>query len=256
MIRTFVINLEKSKDRWLSIKTQLDDLWISYERINASNPYQMTKKEIDRIYDEDRAKKVHPPKWLTLGNIWCADSHIRIYKKIIEENIPIALVFEDDAVIDRRILDLINCFNQYTKNKKSTVKRDYLSMNYWFFSIKYLGDHIKKNIKLFLKQGKLLHFLVFTLWWIVYSIIDYLPWLLSKLSKKVLIIKRYRPFYLAWWYFITREWAKKLLSLHDRVFTLADYLPERYRNKSKLKFYITVPVLVEQDRDRFSTTNL
>lgn len=253
MIRTFVINLEELGDRWLSIKSQLDNLWINYERFEWTNPSKMSKQELEKIYDEKKSKKVHPPKWLTLWSIWCSDSHLRIYRKIIDENIPVALVFEDDAVIDCRVKMLYDKFNNLWENDK--LKRDYLSMNYWFFWRNYLCKYIKKIRDEYFKKYKIWYFLLYLCWWFTYFILDFFPRLLMKLSWKILIVKRYRPFYLTWWYFITKEWARKLLSINDKVFTTADFLINNYRKKSKIKFYITVPVLVEQDLNTFQTTN-
>lgn len=251
-IRTFVISMENLNDRWSFMRQQLDNLWINYERFKATDPKQMKQEEIDEIYDEEKAKKIHPPKGISLWSLWCSYSHQRIYKKMVEEDIQMALVFEDDAIIDYRLNVL---YKQIEWKLVWDIKRDYLLMNYGYFGWNYLCKHIKKIGRKYLRDGNLLFFLLYFCWWIVYSVLDFFPWLWAKITWKILIVRRYRPFYLAWWYFITKNWAKKLLSIHNKVFTVADFLPERYRKQSKLKIYVTVPLLVEQAVDKFPTTN-
>lgn len=239
--------MEESRDRWEFISKQLDKLWIDYERIEGTNPKKMTKEEIDKIYDKNLSIKVHPPKWLSLGSIWCSHSHIKIYERIVNEHIPYSLILEDDIIINPKIKWLYDKIS----NNSDNIKRDYLSMNYWCFSFLYFKNYIKKTWH----EKNKKYFLLYLIWWIIYSILDFFPQLLYKITWKILIVKRYRPFYLTWAYFITYDWAKKLLSVHPKVFTTADFLPENYRKKSGLRFFVTVPVLAEQDTKTFETTS-
>lgn len=60
----------------------------------------------------------YPECGLTPGEIGCALSHLAIYKKIRDENIKIAFVLEDDAVLDAKInviLDQIEQLDDATK---------------------------------------------------------------------------------------------------------------------------------------------
>lgn len=254
MIRTFVINLKESKDRWMSIKKQLDDLWIEYDRFEAINPKLMTREEVDKIYDRELASKLFPPGWLTLGSLWCSYSHLSIYKKIVEEKIPLSLVLEDDVIVSKKVKELYDALR--CKNLDlDKEKWDYLSMNYWYFWWNYLRTFFKKVSENYFRKWKVRLSLLYFLWGILYTLMDFFPRIISKIRGKTLIIKRYRPFYLTWWYFITYEWAKKLLSINPKVFCVADWLPEKYRKKSELKFYVTVPVLCVQDVWTFESTN-
>ena len=256
MIKTFVINMKDSKNRWESVKTQLERFWIDYERIEWTNPKLMTKHEIDLIYDEDLSLKKHPPKWMNLATIGCAHSHFKIYERIVKEKIPLALVLEDDVIISEKVKLLYERFDCFIENKKGkSLKWEYLSMNYGFFGLKKLCNHICISYrKLFLKK-KILSFIVYVIGWFVYSVLDFFPWVVSKMFWTI-IIKRYRPFYLSWWYFVSYYWAKKLLEINNKVFTYADYLPEMCTNYKYggLKFFVTVPVLVVQDRKHFIST--
>lgn len=57
----------------------------------------MSDQEIAATCDAEALRK--HPTWLTRGAIGCALSHLDIYKKMIQEEIPIALILEDDMVL-------------------------------------------------------------------------------------------------------------------------------------------------------------
>jgi len=97
-IPVFIINLPHSTDRKVFIKSQCKDLGVSPIFISAVNGEDLTESEIHQYYDQEKAKKFFGRE-LLLGEIGCALSHKKIYQKIIDENIPYAVILEDDAVI-------------------------------------------------------------------------------------------------------------------------------------------------------------
>jgi GR25 family glycosyltransferase involved in LPS biosynthesis len=76
-MKVFVINLERRKDR--------------LEQLNIPFEYEVFKAT-DGIYvhgnDTDKRYRAH------LG---CKDSHIRLLKKIVEDDLPMAMICEDDV---------------------------------------------------------------------------------------------------------------------------------------------------------------
>ena len=72
---------------------------------------------------------------LTLGEIGCAMSHIKVYQKIIDEKIEIAIILEDDAIVSNHFLLIVNdiirkitkraeiCFLDHDKAKSWLLKR-------------------------------------------------------------------------------------------------------------------------------------
>jgi len=44
-----------------------------------------------------KSGKVHPHAKLRAGEVGCYDSHVRIWEKIVQQNIPMTLILEDDA---------------------------------------------------------------------------------------------------------------------------------------------------------------
>ncbi|WP_191939643.1 glycosyltransferase family 25 protein (plasmid) [Pantoea agglomerans] len=45
---------------------------------------------------------------LSCGEVGCALSHINIYRRITSEDIPLALILEDDALIDYRSVEIMS----------------------------------------------------------------------------------------------------------------------------------------------------
>lgn len=94
-VSCFVINLEKDVDRRVAMSQQLENLGISYSIFGAVYGKKLTPEEVAKHYDQKRAIALSHD--MTSSELGCALSHIFIYKKMVEEAIPYALVLEDDA---------------------------------------------------------------------------------------------------------------------------------------------------------------
>lgn len=244
-MRTFVINLPKEKRRLENIWLQLKKLDIEFEVFEAVYWKNLSEKDINEAYDEEKCIKTYWKK-MTIWEIWCALSHFWVYKKIVDEKIPIALVLEDDAIISK---DIKKYIEEYEKN---WTNYEYILLNYWIFDKKEIVRYWKYIYQNFLKQGKYFKFIVHFFWIIFFTIIDHILIWISKIIWSF-IIKKYRPAYLMAWYFITYEWAKKLLSVNNKIFLPSDVLPERFWKKIWLKFALSIPNIVIQDVWAWST---
>lgn len=238
-MKTFVINLNYANKRLDSISNQLEKLKIPFEVFPAVNWKELTKEEIKKIYDADKSNKFI---WrgLTLWEIGCALSHLLLYKKIVEENIDIAFILEDDAIISKDIKKI------YDKLSQKKTKWDYISVSYHIFDKKEFKRYWWYIYNNFFKKWKILKFAVHFLGMLYYSFIDYFPIYVSKIFWPF-IIRKYKASYSTWWYFITNKWAKKLLEVHNKVFVPSDLLPENFWKLVKLKFALCVPRLVNQN---------
>ena len=106
--KIFVINLDSSQDRLVSIAQQFDKLGLEFERVSAVRGSDLSKQEKSEIFDLDiNLQKYH--KILNDGEIGCYLSHVRCYEKIIAEQLDYALILEDDAILTEHI-------NGYIKN--------------------------------------------------------------------------------------------------------------------------------------------
>ena len=101
--KIFVINLRRDKEKWSKYKK--DERYI---RFSACNGVEMSKENpyFDKLQimwnAADRKKKC------TAGIL---NSHMSIIKRIVKQKINQALVIEDDAVIDFKMLEKINLNN-------------------------------------------------------------------------------------------------------------------------------------------------
>jgi glycosyl transferase, family 25 len=82
---TFCISLEK---RWPKMKRRLDLLDLSATRFPAA--VANTSDIEDHFYD-----------YLNGGQRGCAQSHIQLWRTIVNQNLPYALIVEDDACFDK-----------------------------------------------------------------------------------------------------------------------------------------------------------
>ena len=91
-MKKFVINLKRRPDRLQQFQQRCP--YIDVEVIHGfdgKNPGEESKKE-QKIYN------AHPIKNnLEKGVRGCTISHLRVWKKIVDQGIPMALIFEDDS---------------------------------------------------------------------------------------------------------------------------------------------------------------
>ncbi|QZX98138.1 glycosyltransferase family 25 protein (plasmid) [Pantoea alfalfae] len=100
-MKIFVINLSRSPERRASMEQQLSLLNLDYEIVEAVDGSQLSYTEI--------MKETMPLNYaLSCGEVGCALSHINICKRIASEGIPMALILEDDALIDYRTVEVMS----------------------------------------------------------------------------------------------------------------------------------------------------
>lgn len=111
-MKIYIVNLEKDVERKASIKAQLDALNLDYEFISAIYGKNLTQEEINQLSPDFEKTR------LTLPELGCALSHLKVYENIIKNNNELALILEDDVKINQDIkkyLDLLNTLNNPNK---------------------------------------------------------------------------------------------------------------------------------------------
>ena len=98
-----MINLDVNKERMAFVAAQLKRRGVAYERISGVDGSALSRAE--------RKRCVNGFRWwcaigrpVTAAEIGCAFSHYSIYKRMVDQNIPSALIFEDDVLVS----DVIN----------------------------------------------------------------------------------------------------------------------------------------------------
>ncbi len=111
-MRTFVISLKDAAARRNFMTQQLEKLGIDFEFLDA---FYGADYYNDEKYFARKSSRRYEKRLMTPGEIGCALSHQAIYRKMIDENIPYALIFEDDAVISPDILKVLPELEKYIK---------------------------------------------------------------------------------------------------------------------------------------------
>jgi glycosyl transferase family 25 len=95
----FVINLASSPDRRRACADQFAAVGLTPTFVDAVDGRKIPAAEISRIVDE-RGRLKRAPKPLSPAEVGCYLSHWRVLERIVAQEIPQALVMEDDLLID------------------------------------------------------------------------------------------------------------------------------------------------------------
>lgn len=103
-IPVFIVSLKSATDRRAALKSHLAPLGIEYEWFDA-----IRGDELSPQYRQE----VNPAGNMSPGQLGCYLSHIHIYERIIAQEIPVALVLEDDTVLHPSVGGLVKtgCLN-------------------------------------------------------------------------------------------------------------------------------------------------
>ncbi len=118
----YVINLDRTPERHLPLKRQLDTLKLPFTRWSAVDGYLLTFHDdeghtftgrdvkegrahfvMGKMYQGEGAGKFHyqPHRWLlSAGELGCTLSHRHVWQHISDHKIPWAMIFEDDVHLD------------------------------------------------------------------------------------------------------------------------------------------------------------
>ena len=105
-MRIFVISLKDAVQRRASIVAQLSSMGLEFEFQDAIYGKNLSSEEVQKLVDQRIAYRYEGFQ-LTPGEIGCALSHLAVYKRIIDEKIPYALIFEDDVVVCPELVNVI-----------------------------------------------------------------------------------------------------------------------------------------------------
>jgi glycosyl transferase, family 25 len=130
-IPVYVINLEHCKDRRDHTLHQLDELGIPLTFVKAFDGSAISDQEIRSSQEYGIYKSGFHSYYLRKEEIGCTMSHLSIYRKMIEENIPMACILEDD--------------NDYSIESKEILQNESITRPDW--DILYLGHHSGGSIK-------------------------------------------------------------------------------------------------------------
>lgn len=99
-MKAFVINMDYNHGRLAHMKRQLSRFPFEFERVHGITPAEYGAFGL-KGWSHVRSLIANRRRLLP-GQLGCTYSHLWIYHQIVEQNLPAALVFEDDVVLDER----------------------------------------------------------------------------------------------------------------------------------------------------------
>ena len=128
-LKTYVVNLERSTVRKQYMEQLLQPYsFLDVEFIKAVDGRILSEEEINSQFDFNRSRKLYG-KRITPGEVGCTLSHRKIYKQIVDDNIPYALLLEDDIAIQRDLnfidLDAVDKLLRSSKPRVLMLSGDY-----------------------------------------------------------------------------------------------------------------------------------
>lgn len=139
MTNTYVINLERSTERRKSIVQQLEANEISHKIIKA----------VDGKSLELREELTESGTDLTPAIYACAASHRRVYQQIEEDEAPVALVLEDDALIPPTLADHTRLISGHIQDHEVALLSYYYHDNSPFILKRSTGKAISDAVSLY-----------------------------------------------------------------------------------------------------------
>jgi glycosyl transferase family 25 len=104
----FIINLPQDIERREFLVKDMEKFNLNFSIIEAVDGRTIPAAEIGKYYNNDKSIELFNRE-MTPGEIGCALSHNKIYKKIVSESIPSAVILEDDiCIVDSEIGDLLS----------------------------------------------------------------------------------------------------------------------------------------------------
>jgi len=124
----FIINLKHREDKLKMITGNLKKIGIlDYTVIDGVYGYGLSEEEILEHIDSLFFTDIVNGNYLTKPEIGCSASHNKIYQTIVDKNYSHAIVFEDDAVIDKKFVKLL----QRIKKQAFNFYFDFLLLGYF-----------------------------------------------------------------------------------------------------------------------------
>jgi len=160
-MKIFVINLKTRPDRLQNILQQFEKFNITnFEIVEAVDGRCLTTEQLSTVYDKKSAERLTKP--LSLLEIGCALSHLKIYNKIIEEN-KRCLIIEDDVILSDLFKNFVDieikdpCDVMFFGVNSSNCEHENLPKTYQYKDIRYSINTNRHKTRCYLEKSFATH---------------------------------------------------------------------------------------------------
>ena len=98
-VKIFVINLDKSKERWDKLKPLVQRSGIDFERVSGVLGSAMSDQEKYAVVDYNQYDRIMSIP-ADNGSIGCYMSHVKVWREFLNSQYKYAIVMEDDVTFD------------------------------------------------------------------------------------------------------------------------------------------------------------
>lgn len=207
-VPVYIISLRESIERRERVVANCLAFGINPVVIDAVNGKLLKEDEIKRFYN-DKGAMDYLGRSLLAGEIGCTLSHIKIYSEMVNNDVPTALILEDDAVLCKDFLIALSLCLEFSKSW------DLILMGHYY---RFEGNKEIESITSFWQQ--------------------------QKLSEKFKLKRLAGPGLGTHGYLITNQGARKLLKELNPFYRPID----RYTTDNKiLNIYALLPTVIKPD---------
>lgn len=242
----FIINLPTATARRDAIAARLDALGATYEFVPGIFG---TDERVTARYDERRAIQERK-KPMLIGERGCALAHALVHERIVREEIPVALILEDDIVLPDDFLTILDA--ELSRPGRSW---DWLLFDYRYIGWSYLRDWLRATRDTIRKRPRFFWYAFLKSFYIFP--LAFVEGVRDALARRYAYFRGpghfYRPLFNAGAYLLTYEGAKKLTPLTTPLRFTADELPNVARRRAQLRYLGYIPLIVKQNTVDFET---
>ena len=130
IIPTFIINLKKDSDKKEHMQRLCDEIGLTPTFIDAVYGKELSQKDLDAVYDEEVARQ-STGRPLARSEIGCSLSHLSVYQQMVDNNIPYALIFEDDIEIKPDFVTLVTRLVETVLKDDHSDNKDVILLGYY-----------------------------------------------------------------------------------------------------------------------------
>lgn len=120
----FVISLRSSSDRRKHIEKEFLKKDLVFNWIDAVDGNSLSEEEVNKVYDDEVCNVLYG-RSLGRGEIGCYLSHLEAYRRIINDGLSYALIFEDDIFLNNNIINFINSISSIPNNIEMITLANY-----------------------------------------------------------------------------------------------------------------------------------